>query len=191
MPKELEPTYANLVRIAHTPSEVMLDFARLLPGDPAAQVVSRVLVSPISAKLLVRALTENLVKYEAQFGGGMVLRASKRPKKNYYRPASATLSRTVGRSGLLTLDGVPDVLAISSQFKPLLAIWEECIDDLRAYSRAQRTSGGTDITAEAYGSLPAELRDGSHPEENTWMDLGRSMPTRTAGHWCPFHGLQD
>jgi len=68
LPQDLDPTYANLVRIAHTPSEVMLDFARLLPGDPGAKIVSRVLLSPLSAKLLIRALTENLSKYEAQFG---------------------------------------------------------------------------------------------------------------------------
>ncbi|MFN2146548.1 MAG: DUF3467 domain-containing protein [Anaerolineales bacterium] len=68
MPQDLEVSYANLVRISHTPSEVVLDFARLLPGDPGARIVSRVLVSPLSAKLLVKALTENLAKYEAQFG---------------------------------------------------------------------------------------------------------------------------
>ena len=68
LPHDLDPTYANLVRIAHTPSEVMLDFARLLPGDPGAKIVSRVLLSPLSAKLLIRALTENLSKYETQFG---------------------------------------------------------------------------------------------------------------------------
>ncbi len=68
LPVDLEPVYANLVRIAHTPSEVMLDFARLLPGDPGAKIVSRVLLSPLSAKLLIKALTENLGKYEAQFG---------------------------------------------------------------------------------------------------------------------------
>jgi uncharacterized tellurite resistance protein B-like protein len=72
---------------------------------------------------------------------------------------------------LNALDAIPDVLAISSQFKPLLAIWEECIDGLRAYSRVHRDSGGTEMTAEAYESLPQELRDGSHPEENAWMDL--------------------
>lgn len=65
---DLDPAYANLVRIAHTPSEVMLDFARMLPGDSGAKVVSRILLSPLSAKLLVRALSENLAKYEAQFG---------------------------------------------------------------------------------------------------------------------------
>jgi hypothetical protein len=68
IPADLDPAYANLVRIAHTPSEVMLDFARLLPGDGHAKVVNRVLVSPLSAKLLVKALSENLAKYEAQFG---------------------------------------------------------------------------------------------------------------------------
>ncbi len=67
-PASLEPSYANLVRIAHMPSEVMLDFARYLPGDPHAKVVSRVLISPVSAKLLLKALSENLAKYEAQFG---------------------------------------------------------------------------------------------------------------------------
>ena len=68
LPQDLEPSYANLVRIAHTPSEVMFDFARYLPSDPHAKVVSRVLVSPLSAKLMLNALTENLAKYEAQFG---------------------------------------------------------------------------------------------------------------------------
>jgi len=68
LPEDLEPTYANLVRIAHTPSEVMFDFARFLPSDPHAKVVSRVLVSPLSAKLMLNALSENLAKYEAQFG---------------------------------------------------------------------------------------------------------------------------
>ncbi len=68
LPGDLEPVYANLVRIAHSPSEVTLDFARLLPGDPHAKVVARVLMSPLSAKLMLRALTENLAKYESTFG---------------------------------------------------------------------------------------------------------------------------
>lgn len=68
IPSDLDPVYTNLVRIAHTPSEVMFDFARFLPGDPGAKVVSRVLMSPLSAKLLMRALTDNLAKYESTFG---------------------------------------------------------------------------------------------------------------------------
>lgn len=68
LPKDLPVTYANIVRIAHTPSEIMFDFSRLLPGDTAAQVNARVLMSPLGAKLLHRALAENLGKYEAAFG---------------------------------------------------------------------------------------------------------------------------
>jgi hypothetical protein len=64
----IEPVYANMVRIAHTPSELMFDFARILPGDQAASIVSRVLMSPLGAKLLLNALSENLAKYESAHG---------------------------------------------------------------------------------------------------------------------------
>lgn len=68
LPRDEEPAYANLVRIAHTASEVIMDYARFFPGDRHAKVVSRVVISPLSAKLLLKALSENLAKYEAQFG---------------------------------------------------------------------------------------------------------------------------
>ena len=68
LPKGLEPVYANVVRIAHTPSEMVFDFGQLLPADPQAPIKARVLMSPLSAKLLQRALTENLSKYENTFG---------------------------------------------------------------------------------------------------------------------------
>ena len=68
MPNELSSVYANLVRIAHSPSEMVFDFAQLLPGNMKAPVQARVLMSPLSAKLLQRALAENIAKYEATFG---------------------------------------------------------------------------------------------------------------------------
>lgn len=68
VPKDLEPRYANVVRIAHTPSEMVFDFGQLLPGDPQAPIKSRILMSPLSAKLLQRALAENIAKYESTFG---------------------------------------------------------------------------------------------------------------------------
>jgi hypothetical protein len=68
VPAGLEPVYANLVRIAHSPSELVLDFAHLLPGIPTAQVRAQVVMSPLGAKLLHRALGENLQRYEAAFG---------------------------------------------------------------------------------------------------------------------------
>lgn len=60
--------YANLVRVAHSPLELVFDFARLLPGEEQAQVFERIVMSPLGAKLLQKALTENLARYEAAFG---------------------------------------------------------------------------------------------------------------------------
>ncbi|MGH2581439.1 MAG: DUF3467 domain-containing protein [Anaerolineales bacterium] len=60
--------YANVVRISHSPAEMVFDFGRLLPGERDAFVKTRVLMSPLSAKLLERALADNLSKYEAAFG---------------------------------------------------------------------------------------------------------------------------
>ena len=68
IPANLRPVYSNLVRIAHSPADLVFDFAHLLPGENIALIVSRVLMSPLSAKLLYRALGENLSRYEAAFG---------------------------------------------------------------------------------------------------------------------------
>ena len=68
VPNDLDAVYANLVRIAHSPADIVLDFAHLLPGETKARVGARILMSPLSAKLLLRALTENLARYEAAFG---------------------------------------------------------------------------------------------------------------------------
>ena len=68
VPVELSAVYANLVRIAHTPSELVLDFAHLIPGTSPTQVRARIVMSPLGAKLLQRALSENLTRYETAFG---------------------------------------------------------------------------------------------------------------------------
>lgn len=68
VPADLEAAYANLVRIAHSPSELVFDFAYFMPGASPARVRSRVVMSPLGAKLFYRALAENLAKYEASFG---------------------------------------------------------------------------------------------------------------------------
>lgn len=68
MPPNLPVEYVNLVRIAHSPSELVFDFAHLLPGTGSARISSRIIMSPIGAKLFHRALTENLARYEAAFG---------------------------------------------------------------------------------------------------------------------------
>ena len=68
IPEGMEPAYANLARISHSPADIVIDFAHLLPGETSANVRARVVMTPLSAKLLLRALTENLARYEAAFG---------------------------------------------------------------------------------------------------------------------------
>lgn len=68
VPPDLPIEYVNLVRIAHSPSELVFDFAHLLPGSGPAKVTARLVMSPLGAKLFYRALAENLARYEAAFG---------------------------------------------------------------------------------------------------------------------------
>ncbi len=68
IPEGLEPIYSNLARISHSPTEIVIDFAQLLPGESKAGVRARILMTPLSAKLLLRAFKENLARYEAALG---------------------------------------------------------------------------------------------------------------------------
>lgn len=64
-----EGVYANLAILNHSSAEFVLDFVRLLPGIPKANVKARVILAPEHAKRLLFALQENIGKYEQQFGG--------------------------------------------------------------------------------------------------------------------------
>ena len=68
LPNDLEATYANLALISHSTSEVIIDFARAMPNKPKARIYSRIVMTPMNAKLLHRALSENLIKFEAKYG---------------------------------------------------------------------------------------------------------------------------
>ncbi|MCB9187891.1 MAG: DUF3467 domain-containing protein [Flavobacteriales bacterium] len=63
-----EGTYSNLAIITHSTSEFVIDFIRIMPGVPKARVKNRILMTPEHAKRLMRALAENVAKYESQFG---------------------------------------------------------------------------------------------------------------------------
>ena len=67
-PDKAEGTYSNMVVISHSASEIILDFARIMPGVPKARVQARIIMTPQHAKGLLKTLEENLKKYEAQFG---------------------------------------------------------------------------------------------------------------------------
>ena len=60
--------YSNLAIITHSASEFVVDFVRIMPGIPKAQVKSRVILTPEHAKRLVAALQDNIVKFESVHG---------------------------------------------------------------------------------------------------------------------------
>jgi len=63
-----EGIYSNLAMIAHSNSEFVIDFIRLMPGVPKAKVKSRIVITPEHAKRFLAALKDNIEKYEASFG---------------------------------------------------------------------------------------------------------------------------
>ena len=66
--KEAEGIYANLAMITHSPTEIIIDFARLMPRSPKARVQARIIMTPMHAKMLNIALADNIKKFEKQFG---------------------------------------------------------------------------------------------------------------------------
>jgi hypothetical protein len=73
-----EGIYSNLAMIAHSNSEFVIDFIRLMPGVPKAKVKSRIVITPEHAKRFLLALKDNIEKYEAAFG--MIKRTEDMPK---------------------------------------------------------------------------------------------------------------
>jgi hypothetical protein len=60
--------YSNLSIITHSPAEFVCDFVQIMPGMPKGKVRSRVIMTPTNAKRFMRALIENVQKYEQHFG---------------------------------------------------------------------------------------------------------------------------
>ena len=60
--------YANFVIITHSPAEFVMDFTRLLPGMPKAKVNSRIIMAPSHAKAFLKALNDNVSRYEKKYG---------------------------------------------------------------------------------------------------------------------------
>lgn len=69
IPEEVaEGIYSNLAIITHSNSEFVMDFIKVMPGVTNAKVKARILLTPQHAKRLLRALNDNLKKFEAQHG---------------------------------------------------------------------------------------------------------------------------
>ena len=60
--------YSNLAVITHSSSEFVVDFVRIMPGVPKANVKSRVILTPEHAKRLLKALQDNVKKFESVHG---------------------------------------------------------------------------------------------------------------------------
>jgi hypothetical protein len=60
--------YSNLAIITHSPSEFIVDFIRVMPGIPKAEVKSRIILTPEHAKRLLSALKDNITKFESVHG---------------------------------------------------------------------------------------------------------------------------
>ena len=63
-----EGEYSNLAIITHSTSEFVIDFIRVMPSVPKARVKSRVIMTPQHAKRLMKALADNISKFESQNG---------------------------------------------------------------------------------------------------------------------------
>lgn len=63
-----EGIYSNLAIITHSFSEFIIDFVKVMPGVPKAKVKSRIVLTPHHAKRLMKALKDNIGKYETNFG---------------------------------------------------------------------------------------------------------------------------
>lgn len=69
LPEEIaEGVYSNLAIISHSHSEFIVDFIRMVPNVPKAKVKSRVILTPQHAKRLMKAMMDNVKKFEAQHG---------------------------------------------------------------------------------------------------------------------------
>jgi hypothetical protein len=69
LPEDIaEGIYSNLAMIAHSGSEFVVDFIRMMPGLPKAKVKARIILTPEHAQRLLFALQENISKYEENFG---------------------------------------------------------------------------------------------------------------------------
>ncbi len=148
--------------------------ARPLPAEYAA-FVARGMENSKRGTVVTRSAVELSdlfsIRYRESFGDGLVLEAAKRPLKVEYHPASATLLG-LGRSLSAAL---PDVLGRTGQFRRLVSVWNDCIDDLRKASAKKR--GATTLDAAAWSALPVELRaEYDHPDQDRWDAMFTALP---------------
>lgn len=63
-----EGTYANLAIITHSHAEFVVDFVNVMPGTPKSKVKNRIILTPFHAKRFMKALADNIKKFESVNG---------------------------------------------------------------------------------------------------------------------------
>lgn len=76
--------YSNMMRVTHTKEEFVLDFMMVMP--PAGSVTARVVISPGHMKRMIAAMTENMGKYESQFGKLTAAEEPHKPQMGFQSP---------------------------------------------------------------------------------------------------------
>ncbi|MBQ3260137.1 MAG: DUF3467 domain-containing protein [Alistipes sp.] len=80
--------YSNLAIISHSASELVIDFAAILPGVPKAKVKSRIILTPEHAKRLLLSLQDNITRYESNMGQ-IKFRQPEQPNGNFNKIGEA------------------------------------------------------------------------------------------------------
>lgn len=81
-------TYSNLAVITHSPGEFVCDFIQMMPGVPKGKVKSRVIMTPQNAKRFMKALIDNVQKYEQNFGTIIDAEVPNMPPMNFGGPTT-------------------------------------------------------------------------------------------------------
>jgi hypothetical protein len=63
-----EGTYANLAIITHSHAEFVIDFVNVMPGTPKSRVKNRIILTPFHAKRFMKAMIDNVKKFESANG---------------------------------------------------------------------------------------------------------------------------
>lgn len=66
--EEAEGVYANFAVLTHSPAEFVIDFIRVLPGTKKSRVHARIVMAPPNVKAFLKALEDNVGKYESRHG---------------------------------------------------------------------------------------------------------------------------
>jgi len=135
-------------------------------------------------------------KYADRFGAGLQLKTAVRERLFEYKPASPTVLYSMSQHALPGIR-IPNVLGLPSQFKPLVDMWEECIEELKPLSR--EVGKGRDVlTRQAYQALPEALKaEADHPDRDKWDSFVAANTSEsnilitTVGDLAPLCGFEQ